>query len=97
MNDTFDFLSQIEEHVHTEVRKLYPDAELPVFETVRLDEDTLEMTYRSGRPFADLALGLIQGCADHYGEDVAVDQEDMSAEGRTHVRFTLRRQPTHAG
>lgn len=97
VKDTFDFLSQIEEHVHSEVRKLYPDAELPVFETVRLDEDTLEMTYRSRRPFADLAMGLIQGCALHYGEDVVIDQDDMSEEGRTHVRFTLRRQQTHAG
>jgi len=97
VNSTFEFLSQIEEHVHMEVRKLYPDAELPVFETVRLDADTLEMTYRSGRPFADLAMGLIHGCALHFGEDVVIDQEDLSEEGRTHVRFTLTRQPAHAG
>jgi len=97
VNDTFEFLSQIEEHVHMEVRKLYPDAELPMFETVRLDADTLVMTYRSRRPFADLAMGLMQGCALHFEEDIAIDQDDMSEEDRTHVRFTLRRQPTHAG
>ena len=88
---TFDFLSRIEEHVHVEVRKLYPDAELPTFETSRPDPDTLEMTYRSRRPFADLALGLIRGCADHYNEDIAIEQCELSEDGRTHVRFTLRR------
>lgn len=92
MHCTFDFLSQIEEHVHQEVRKLYPDAELPTFETNRPDADTLEMTYRSRRPFADLALGLIRGCASHYDENLAIEQVDLSEDGRTHVRFTLRRQ-----
>ena len=91
VDGTFDFLSQIEEHVHREVRKLYPDAELPTFETSRLDADTLEMTYRSRRPFADLALGLIRGCASHYDEHLAIEQLDLSADGRTHVCFTLRR------
>jgi hypothetical protein len=92
VDGTFDFLSQIEDHVHVEVRKLYPDAELPTFDTSHLDPDTLEMVYRSGRPFADLALGLIRGCADHYNEHLAVEQLDLSDDGRTHVRFTLRRQ-----
>jgi hypothetical protein len=87
---TFVFLTQIEDHVHAEVRKLYPDAELPTFETRLLDGDTLEMTYRSRRPFADLALGLIQGCVEHYGEDVSIEQTDLSDDGRSHVRFTLR-------
>jgi hypothetical protein len=88
---TFDFLSQIEEHVHFEVRKLYPDAQLPTFTIDRPDRDTLEMVYRSRRPFADLALGLIRGCADHYGEAFAIEELDLSEDGRTHVRFTLRR------
>jgi hypothetical protein len=92
VHGTFDFLSQIEEHVHVEVRKLYPDAELPTFETSYPTADTLEMIYRSRRPFADLALGLIRGCAAHYDEALGIEQLEMSGDGRTHVRFTLRRQ-----
>jgi hypothetical protein len=92
VSGTFDFLSRIEDHVHAEVRKLYPDAELPTFETRLSDSGTLEMTYRSRRPFADLALGLIQGCLKHYGEDVSIEQVDLSDDGRTHVCFTLRQQ-----
>jgi hypothetical protein len=89
---TFDFLTQIEGHVHAEVRKLYPDAELPTFETRFSNTGALEMTYQSQRPFADLALGLIQGCIEHYGESISIGQDDLSDDDRSHVRFTLRRQ-----
>ncbi len=85
------FLSRIEEHVHVEVKKLYPDAELPTFTINYLDDDTMTMVYQSRRPFADLARGLIEGCIRHYGEPVDVEAEDLSEEGRTHVRFTLSR------
>ena len=32
----FDFLESIDSHIHVEVRKLYPDAELPEFRAERL-------------------------------------------------------------
>ena len=91
IDSAFGFLERIDEHVHSEVLKLYPDAELPSFESTRPDEDTMIMIYRSKRPFADLALGLIEGCIAHYGELVDVAMEDLSEKGRTHVRFTLKR------
>ena len=90
-SNAFDFLMQIEGHVHVEVLKLYPEAELPTFETRLVDEDTLEMTYRSKRPFADVALGLMRGCAKHFGEDILISEQEMSPQDRTHVQFTLKR------
>jgi hypothetical protein len=92
VDGAFSFLDRIEEHVHVEVKKLYPDAELPTFETSHPDGDTMIMDYRSRRPFADLALGLIEGCITHYGETVDVGVHDLSDEGNIHVRFTLKRQ-----
>lgn len=92
VDGAFSFLDRIEEHVHVEVLKLYPDAELPTFDTSRTDDNTMVMVYQSTRPFADLAKGLIEGCIAHYGEPVDVQMEDLSDEGRTHVRFTLMRQ-----
>jgi len=92
VDGAFSFLDRIEEHVHVEVRKLYPDAELPTFATSRPNDDTMVMVYQSKRPFADLAHGLIEGCITHYGEPVNVESEDLSNDGRTHVRFTLTRQ-----
>lgn len=73
---TFDFLSSIEGHVHVEVRKLYPDAELPTFESTPHDDRHMTMRYQSRRPFADLAEGLILGCAAHFGERIAVQRHD---------------------
>lgn len=92
VDGAFSFLVRIEEHVHVEVRKLYPDAELPTFETSMLDEDTMVMVYQSKRPFADLAHGLIEGCIAHYGKPIGIHMENLSGNGRTHMRFTLKRQ-----
>lgn len=87
--DAFAFLSGVEDYIHVEVRKLYPDAELPSFSYQRPAADTLVMTYRSKRPFADLAEGLIQGCFAHFGEDVGIARATLAAEPETCVEFSL--------
>lgn len=85
----FDFLSRIENHVHLEVRKLYPDAELPRFDTPQTDTRHMVMVYESRRPFATLARGLIEGCLEHYGEAADVTTTDLSEPGLTRVRFDI--------
>jgi hypothetical protein len=76
--------------VHTEVRKLYPTAQLPSFD-VRQEGDTLVLHYRSSRPFADLAHGLIEGCIEHFADHAALTRADTPGkEGRDAV-FTLTR------
>jgi hypothetical protein len=70
--DALTFLMGIESIVHTEVRKLYPDAQLPDFETLRVAPDRINMTYRSAHDFSALAVGLIQGCARHYRCELVV-------------------------
>ena len=64
--DALDFLMGIETIVHTEVRKLYPDAQLPQFETQRVSDHQIKMHYHSVHDFSALAVGLIHGCAQHY-------------------------------
>lgn len=89
--DAFDFLESIENHVHTEVRKLYPDAELPTFETIRNGDQALTMIYRSQHPFATLAEGLIEGCLEHYQVKAQIETVDCSAGRGTHVEFHITR------
>ncbi|QJD85402.1 heme NO-binding domain-containing protein [Cohnella herbarum] len=84
----FSFLQKVDNYIHVEVRKLYPDAELPAFEYETSEPGTLVMIYRSSRPFADLAEGLILGCVQHYGEHIEIKREDL-AEG-TATRFVLK-------
>lgn len=91
----FEFLEGVEDYIHVEVRKFYPDAELPTFDTSR-EGDALIMVYRSPRRMADLALGLIVGCGEHFGEPLAVAREDVSGDGEV-VRFIIRRAAPAAG
>lgn len=89
--DAFDFLESIEDRVHVEVRKLYPDAELPTFETVRDGQRSLTMIYRSQHPFADLAEGLIEGCLEHYGVRAQIEKVSHAENTGTHVDFHITR------
>ena len=72
--DTFSFLKSIDSHIHIEVNKLYPDAELPKFEYNQEDSNTLALHYKSTRPFADLAEGLILQTIEHFGEPIVLEQ-----------------------
>lgn len=88
-NSSFDFLGQLEAHVHTEVKKLYPEAELPRFECTQLADGRMQMIYLSKRAMADLAHGLMIGCFRHFHEQVQIEREDLSAGAGTTVRFVL--------
>jgi len=71
-NNAFDFISNIDHVVHPEVKKLYPDAELPSFETLSSSENQLVMKYVSKKPLMDLAKGLMEACGEHYNEPLTV-------------------------
>lgn len=78
----FDFLEGIERVIHVEVRKLYPDAELPGFQCER-SADRLSMVYRSPRHMGDLAEGLIHAAVEHFLIPLTVarsDRHDRSVE-----------------
>jgi hypothetical protein len=79
--DAFSLLSSIHNHIHLEVQKLYPDAELPHFKIERIDEKTLIMHYTSIRKMSDLAHGLIEGCLTHYGEKATITQQATNDDG----------------
>lgn len=89
VDGTLDFLATIEEHVHVEVKKLYPDAELPNFRTTRGEDRQMTMYYESRRPFADLAEGLISGCAEHFAEKVSVTRLDDNEGDNFRTTFHL--------
>lgn len=82
-----DFLASIEAHIHVEVRKLYPDAELPTFTVEAHTPRRLVMVYRSPRRMAALAEGLIHGSAREYGVAVAVQALPLDDDGST--RFVV--------
>ena len=92
VDDTFSFLDTIESHVHIEVLKLYPDAELPSFTVDHADGKTLIMSYKSSRPFAMLAQGLIKGAAEYFNEKISIEMVDLSNGKGNHARFELKKE-----
>lgn len=69
----FDMLANVEELIHVEVRKLYPEAELPRFQVEARSESQMLLHYRSERKLWDFAKGIIEAAAGHYGETVDVE------------------------
>lgn len=87
-----DFLSSVEGFIHVEVRKLYPDAQLPTFDWIDNGDGNFTMVYSSQRPFADLAHGLIKACVEHFGGRFEVEREGSG----THATFRLQRKSMRA-
>ena len=78
---TRPFVLTLNDIIHPEVRKLYPGAIVPEFGFDTSSDEVLVMTYYSARRICAFAEGLIQGAADHYGEEVAFEQPQCMNRG----------------
>lgn len=88
-HDALSMLEAIEPEIHAEVRKLYPESELPRFDTRRLSPDRLEMEYTSPRPLAPFCHGLIEGCLAHFGTAGDITVRDRSDKTLTRADFVI--------
>lgn len=88
--DPFDMIVHLEEIVHVEVKKLYADARPPMFKGRWIGDNEIEVIYHSSRSMGDVAVGLIEGCADHYGQTFQVMATPLNEEG-TVVQINITR------
>lgn len=88
INSAFDMLRSVDQYIHVEVKKLYPDAELPTFDILEESDEKLVMVYSSERRMSDVATGLIEGCLTHYKEKATVHKEMMTEDG-SKVKFVI--------
>lgn len=86
---TEELLSQVENRIHVEVRKLFPDAELPTIGFEQVDSVRSEVVYQSKRPFADLAEGLIAAAIEHFNDPITLTREDVPPTDGTYAKFVL--------
>lgn len=84
----FDFLESIDNHIHVEVKKLYPDAMLPRFESEK-EGDEMRLRYFSDRRMSDFALGLIKATMHHYGHGFSVEKTESNTDG-SEVLFLIK-------
>ncbi len=89
VSTAFDLLASVETHIHVDVKKLYPDAELPTFEILEHTKDRFIMLYKSSRGLGDLCEGLIKGCLDHYEETARLQRTLITNDPITIIKFTL--------
>jgi hypothetical protein len=75
------FILTLNDVIHAEVRKLYPDATVPDFEFESPSDSEVVITYLSPRQLCALAEGFVAGAAHHYGEDVTIDQPECMHRG----------------
>ncbi|GAK98813.1 guanylate cyclase-related protein [Nonlabens ulvanivorans] len=86
--DPIEMLSSIENHIHIEVRKIYPDAELPTFEVLEKSDQHLVMIYKSSRAMHHFGLGLMNRTFAHFEMTSNIQIEKIKEDG-TEVKFTI--------
>lgn len=89
VSSSFEFLESVDQTIHVEVLKLYPEAELPRFYCERPDPNTLKLNYVSSKPLSALAFGLIVGSSAYFNETLSIEIDDRSEGGSSDVMFTL--------
>ncbi|MBF0236254.1 MAG: heme NO-binding domain-containing protein [SAR324 cluster bacterium] len=91
----FEFLMSVDDYIHDEVKKLYPDSELPIFEHTLRSDDELWLDYYSSRHFEDVAEGLIVGACKVFGETMDCQRFPLNHSDRGGIRFILNRKAHH--
>ncbi len=73
-SSTRAFVLTLNDIIHPQVRKLYPGAQVPVFDFEEAPNGGLRMGYDSPRKMCSFAEGLLEGAAHHFGEQVSIQQ-----------------------
>lgn len=91
------FLLSLNDVIHAEVRKIYPGAEVPVFQfktpAGAAAHDTLQIHYRSKRRLCSLAEGFIAGASGHFGDRVSITQSSCMLDGAEECVLVCRFEP----
>ena len=78
---TVPFLLTLNDIIHPEVLKLYPEADLPRFDFEAHGSTRLVLGYRSHRKLCALAEGFIIGASRHFGESATISQPQCMNDG----------------
>jgi len=89
IDGSFDLLSKIDSYIHLEVAKLYPTARLPQFSFTKIDDNHIQLHYRSTRPFASFAEGLLLGCARFFNEKFTINRIAQASNSESDVIFDI--------
>lgn len=86
--DPIEMLASIENHIHVEVQKIYPDAELPTFVVEEKTDNSIIMLYKSSRAMHHFGLGLMNKTFEYFNAKASIVLEKIKEDG-TEVRFIV--------
>jgi tRNA A-37 threonylcarbamoyl transferase component Bud32/predicted hydrocarbon binding protein len=78
---TLDLIENTEMVIHAMIRSTNPGATPPVLEAVRHAPDEIHLVYTSTRRLCPLAIGLMHGFAEHYGETITIEETSCMLRG----------------
>lgn len=90
VGSSLDFIDSVEDFVHVEVKKLYPDAELPTFTTIEKTDNLLVMVYKSEKRLEAFAHGLIVSCGKYFEDDLEVSYKVIN-QSPYEVKFIIKK------
>jgi predicted hydrocarbon binding protein len=85
-----ELLANVDNVIHHEVMKLYPNKSLVVFEYEDTSAETLIMVYKSKRKMCSLATGLIHAVGNHFETKININHEYCMLKGDQSCRFEMR-------
>ncbi len=86
----FGFLKTVNQHIHPNVQKLYPDAKFPVFETLDINHSNMQMDYYSERRMVHFAIGMIKGASIYFNETIEISPIRLNPKNQNHAQFTIK-------
>ncbi|MUU78708.1 heme NO-binding domain-containing protein [Winogradskyella endarachnes] len=86
--DPMNLLASIENHIHVEVQKIYPEAQLPTFVLEEKTDDKMTLVYKSERALYMLGKGLMLETFKLFKTPVEISFEKINDSG-TEVRFFI--------
>ncbi len=89
-SDSYSFVLALNDIIHPEVKKLYPEADVPEFAFDDSTAGVLALGYRSPRRLCAFAEGLLEGTAEWFGERVTLDQPQCMHRGDLSCQIVCR-------
>lgn len=77
--NVIELLAHLDDDIHVQVRKLYPDADLPKFRVLQKTDSAITLEYISQRELVSLAEGLMDAAAARFQNNISREVFPLSA------------------
>lgn len=91
---SLEVLEHSEQTIHARVRHTTPSAQPPMLVTTRTTADEVVIQYRSARRLCYMALGVVDGLGEAYGETLDVSQRRCMLNGDPECEIVVQRRRT---